>query len=565
MKKRVLIVGGVAGGATAAARVRRLSADSQVIIFEKGSHVSFSNCSLPYYLSGIVPESGNLVTMSPEKFQNSYDIEVRVRNEVLSIDRRGKTIKVKNLDTGEVYHEAYDRLILSPGALPVRLKSIAGVNMPHVFTIRNVQDIVTLKQYLEQNELQEVCIIGGGFIGIEVAENLRLANKRVTVVEAMDQILAPFDYDMVQILHKEMIDHGIDLRVEDPVSEITERDVVLSSGDRINAQAVILAIGVIPETKLAAEAGLELGETRCIRVNHNYQTSDPDIYAVGDAIEVFNQLTRKPGRLPMAGPALRQARNAADHIFGISNRTSGVIGSFAVKVFEMNAAATGLTMKAAQVAGITCDYVYLISNDKVGIMPDAHPMHFKLVFEVPTGRILGAQAIGMGDTSKRVDVIATLIRMNGTLEDLKDLELCYSPVYSTARDITNLSALVATNLLYGRFRQVPVSSVRTLVEQGAFIVDVREENEYAAGHLKNAVNIPLSQLRGRMNEIPIDRPVYLHCRSSQRSYNAICALQGKGYRNLYNISGSFLGVCLFEYFNDIRLKREPIVTAYNFK
>ena len=565
MKKRILIVGGVAGGATAAARVRRLAADAEVIMFERGPHVSFSNCSLPYYLSGTVSDSEKLVMMSPEKFKKSYDIEARVNSEVLSINRGEKTIQVKNLISGETYTEAYDKLVLSPGASPVRPRSIVGVDKPHVFTVRNVKDIEALKAYIDENTLQEVCVIGGGFIGIEVAENLNIAGKRVSIVEATNQILAPFDYDMVQILHKEIINHGINLHVEDAVMEITDQEVRLASGTAISAQVVVLAIGVAPETKLAQDAGLRIGQTRCIWVDHNYRTSDPDIYAVGDAIEVVQAITGKPTRLSMAGPALRQARNAADDIFGISNRVNGVIGSFAVRLFKMNAAATGMTTKAAEAAGIPVDFVYLISNDKVGIMPDVHPIHFKLVFEVPTGRVLGAQAIGMGEVAKRIDVVATLIRMHGTLEDLKDLELCYSPIYSTARDVTNLSALVATNILYGRFRQVPVSSVRELVENGAAIIDVREENEYAAGHLKTAVNIPLSQLRSRMDEIPRDRPVYLHCRSSQRSYNAICALQGNGFDNLYNISGSFLGISLFEYYNDIRLKREPIVTAYNFK
>lgn len=565
MKKRILIVGGVAGGATAAARVRRLAADAEVIMFERGPHVSFSNCSLPYYLSGTVSDSEKLVMMSPEKFKKSYDIEARVNSEVLSINRGEKTIQVKNLISGETYTEAYDKLVLSPGASPVRPRSIVGVDKPHVFTVRNVKDIEALKAYIDENTLQEVCVIGGGFIGIEVAENLNIAGKRVSIVEATNQILAPFDYDMVQILHKEIINHGINLHVEDAVTEITDQEVRLASGTAISAQVAVLAIGVAPETKLAQDAGLRIGQTRCIWVDHNYRTSDPDIYAVGDAIEVVHAITGKPTRLSMAGPALRQARNAADDIFGISNRVNGVIGSFAVRLFEMNAAATGMTTKAAEAAGIPVDFVYLISNDKVGIMPDVHPIHFKLVFEVPTGRVLGAQAIGMGEVAKRIDVVATLIRMHGTLEDLKDLELCYSPIYSTARDVTNLSALVATNILYGRFRQVPVSSVRELVESGAAIIDVREENEYAAGHLKTAVNIPLSQLRSRMDEIPRDRPVYLHCRSSQRSYNAICALQGNGFNNLYNISGSFLGISLFEYYNDIRLKREPIVTAYNFK
>ncbi|MBD9096238.1 MAG: pyridine nucleotide-disulfide oxidoreductase [Haemophilus parainfluenzae] len=406
--------------------------------------------------------------------------------------------------------------------------------------------------------------IGGGFIGIEVAENLAKAGKKVTVVEAMNQILAPFDYDMVQMLHKELLDNGVSLIVEDGVKTIEEKQITLASGKTVPADAVILAIGVAPETGLAKAAGLEIGETGGILVDHNYRTSDKNIYAVGDAIEVFDRMTGKPSRLALAGPALRQARAAADAMYGIPDDNRGVIGSCALRVFGLNAAATGLNERNARKAGIPCDFVYVIPGDKVGIMPGSAPMHFKLVFEVPTGRILGAQAIGRGNVDKRVDVIAAMVSMNGTIRDLKNLELCYSPVFGTARDVVNQAALVAENILYGRFRQVPVTQVRSLVEEQAFIVDVREKGEYEAGHLKGSVNIPLSELRERTDEIPKDRPVYLHCRSSQRSYNALMALQGRGYENVVNISGSFLGICLYEYYNDVAMGREKIVTEYNF-
>ena len=397
-----------------------------------------------------------------------------------------------------------------------------------------------------------------------MAENLAKAGKKVTVVEAMSQILAPFDYDMVQMLHKELLDNGVSLIVDDGVKTIEEKQITLASGKTVPADAVILAIGVAPETGLAKAAGLEIGETGGILVDHNYRTSDKNIYAVGDAIEVFDRMTGKPSRLALAGPALRQARAAADAMYGIPNDNRGVIGSCALRVFGLNAAATGLNERNARKAGIPCDSVYVIPGDKVGIIPGSAPMHFKLVFEVPTGRILGAQAIGRGNVDKRVDVIAAMVSMNGTIRDLKNLELCYSPVFGTARDVVNQAALVAENILYGRFRQVPVTQVRSLVEEQAFIVDVREKGEYEAGHLKGSVNIPLSELRERTDEIPKDRPVYLHCRSSQRSYNALMALQGRGYENVVNISGSFLGICLYEYYNDVAMGREKIVTEYNF-
>ena len=565
MGKRILIVGGVAGGASVAARARRIDASAEIIMFERGPHVSFSNCALPYYLSGTVGSSDALVMMSPAKFKKSYDIDARVHSEVISIDRKEKTIQVKDTVTGAVTEEHYDTLVLAPGASPIRPKSIEGVDGPNVYTVRNVTDIVRLKDEMEKNGVKQAAVIGGGFIGIEVAENLAKAGKQETVIEAMNQVLSPLDYDMVQMVQKEMLDNGLNLIVEDGVAAIHPDKVVLASGREVAAEAVVLAIGVAPETGLAKAAGLEIGETGGIKVDHDYRTSDKNIYAVGDAIQVFNQLTHKPSRLALAGPAQRQAHAAADSMYGIPHNNKGVIGSCAIRVFNLNVAATGLNERAAKAAGIPSDFAYVIPGDKVGMMPGSAPMHFKLVFEVPTGKILGAQAVGRGNTDKRIDVIAAMISMNATIEDLKELELCYSPVFGTAKDVVNQAALVATNLLYGRFRQVPVSDVRSLVENNAFIVDVREENEYAGGHLLNSVNIPLSQLRERMEEIPKDRPVYLHCRSSQRSYNAIMALQGHGYENLYNISGSYLGICLYEYYNDVTKNRKKIVTEYNFR
>ena len=565
MGKRILIVGGVAGGASVAARARRLDEQAEIIMFEKGPHVSFSNCALPYYLSRTVQVSSALVLMSPDQFRKQYRIEARVNCEVTRIIRKDKTIVVRNLETNEEYKESYDKLVLSPGAAPIRPKGMEGAEGPNVFTIRNVVDIRKLDDYLTANDVNNVAVVGGGFIGVEVTENLILSGKQVSLVEALDQILTPFDYDMAQILHKEMLDHGVNLILGDGVRKIREDAIELQSGREVTAQAVVLAIGVRPEIGLARDAGLEIGSAGGIRVNHNYLTSDPDIYAVGDAIEVYNQLTRQPARLPLAGPAQRQARAAADHMYGIPHNHKGVIGSSVVRLFDLNAAATGLNEKSAKAAGIPYDFSYTIPPDKVGLMPDSSPLHFKLLYGYPTGKILGAQAIGKGDADKRIDVIATLISMGGTLEDLKELELCYSPMFGTARDAVNHAALVSLNLLYGRFRQVPVSKVRDLVESGAFIVDVREKNEFNQGHLVNAVNIPLSELRDRVDEIPKDRTVYLHCRSSQRSYNAVMALQNMGYDNVVNISGSFLGICCYEYYMDQVTERKKIVTEYNFK
>lgn len=560
---KVLVVGGVAGGASAAARVRRLDETVEVIMFEKGQNVSFSNCGLPYYLSGEIESSEKLILMNPEKFWKRYRIEARVNSEVCEIDRGQKNILVKNLETGESYRESYDKLVLSPGANPILPRSIVGTERPNVFTVRNVQDIVRLKEYA-LNHAEGVVVVGGGFIGVEVAENLRLAGKKVTLVEAADQIMTVFDHDMVQILHKEALSHGIHLILGDSVCEIGTDKVKLSSGKEIAAGTVVMAIGVAPETSLARKAGLEIGETGGIKVNHNYQTSDPDIYAVGDAIEVYHRLTHHATRLALAGPAQRQARVAASHIYGEFHNNCGVIGSCALKLFDMNAAATGLNEKTAKAANFSYDFAYVQTNDKVSIMPGSEPMHLKLIFECPTGRILGAQAIGKGNVDKRIDVIATMITMGGTLEDLKELELCYSPVFGTAKDAVNQAALVGLNILYGRVKQVPVTKVRELVEAGAYIVDVREAEEYQKGHVINAVNIPLSELRERICEIPQDKPVYLYCRTSQRSYNACLVLTHRGYRQVYNISGSFQGLCLYEYYHDVTTGRPRIVTDYTF-
>lgn len=564
MGKKVLVVGGVAGGASAAARIRRLDPEASITIFERGEHVSFSNCALPYYLSRTVADKDYLVLMTPEGFKASYDIDVRTNNEVCKIDRAGKKVLVKNSVTGEEYEEGYDELVLSPGSSPIRPKSIEGVFLPHVFTVRNVNDIVNLDQYVNRENCQNIVVVGGGFIGLEVAENLKEAGKNVAVVEAADQVMAPFDYDMSQILHKELYDHGVKLHLSDGVKAITEDSVILNSEKKLSADAVVLAIGVLPETALAKDAGLEIGETGAIKVTPDFRTSDPHIYAVGDAIEVYNRLTCKPTKLPLAGPALRQARTAADAMYGMRGTNHGVLGSCAVRIFGFNAAATGLNEKTAKANHIPCDFVYTMAMDKVGLMPDSAPIHFKLIFEVPTGRILGAQAIGKGNVDKRIDVIATLIAMNGTLEDLKELELCYSPVFGTARDVVNLAALVGLNVLHGVFKQVHVSDVRELVESGACIIDVRTPEEFEMGHLVGAVNIPLGQIRNRISEIPKDRPVYMHCRTSQRSYNAIMALKKYGFDNIANISGSFLGISYHEYFMDLTTGRDKIVTEYNF-
>lgn len=563
---KILIVGGVAGGASVATKLRRNSEEDKIIMFEKGPHVSFSNCALPYHLSGEIDTAEKLVLMSPEKFMAQYNIEARVNSEVLLIDRENKEIEVKDLTSGEVYKETYDKLILSPGAKPI-VPNINGIDKVNIFTIRNVVDIDKLNRYIKEVEANDIAVIGGGFIGVEVAENLKKVGYNVTLIEASKQILRPFDYDMVQIFHKEMIDNDVNLIVDDKVESFEEDTVVLESGKKIDAKVVVMAIGVAPEVDLAKDAKLEIGVTGAIKVDKNYRTSDENIYAVGDAIEVYNSLTHKEMKLSLAGPALKQARSVAEHINGRISLNNGYIGSSAIKVFNYNGAATGLNEDLIKSLNMDINYdiVRLILNDKVGIMPTSAPMHFKLLFEVPTGKVLGAQAIGKGDVTKRIDVIATIIKLGGTVENLKDLELCYAPPFGTAKDIVNYAGYVGSNLLNKEFKQVNIDKVRELVESDAVIIDVRERREYENGHIKNAINIPLSEIRERVDEIPKEKPVYLHCRTGQRSYNAALALKNLGYNNIYNITGSFLGLSFYEYFNDVTKDREPIVTKYNFK
>ena len=563
--KKILIIGGVAGGASAAARLRRHSEEDQIIMFEKGPHVSFSNCCLPYHLSGVVESADNLVLMSPEKFMKQYRIEARVNNEVVDIDREAKTVTVKNNVTGEEYTENYDKLILSMGAKPI-VPKIPGIENVNTFTIRNVVDIDRLNKFIKNMDSKNVTVIGGGFIGVETVENLKEAGYNVTLVEAANQIMKPFDYDMVQILHKELHDKGVNLIVGDKVTGFEKDTVVLESGKKIEAQAVVLAIGVMPETDLAVKAGIELGKTGAIRVNQNYMTNDRDIYAVGDGIEVYSSLFNDYFKLSLAGPAQKEARGVADHINGMRIDNRGYIGSSVIKVFDYNGASTGLTEAAIKERKLNINYetVNMIPGDRVGLMPESRPAHFKLIYEVPTGRVLGAQAIGKGEVCKRIDVIATVIKFGGTIDDLKDLELCYAPPFGTAKDITNFAGYIATNLMNDDFRQVHFHQVRELVENGAFIIDVREKDEYELSHLNTSVNIPMSEIRERINEIPKDRPVYLHCRSGQRSYNVCLLLKHLGFTNIYNISAGFMGISFYEFFNDATMNRKPILTGYNF-
>ncbi|WP_125760429.1 FAD-dependent oxidoreductase [Companilactobacillus hulinensis] len=557
MGKRILIVGGNAGGASVAARARRLDEDAEIIMFEKGPYVSYSNCSLPYYLSGVVENVDDMVMKTPEQFEKQYNIKALVNNEVISGEDELKTITVKNLVTGKVSDYKYDELVLATGATPVLPSSIKGIHNSNVYTVRDVEDIKLINDKI--SGVNNITVIGGGFIGLEMMENLSHAGKKVTVVEATKHVMATIDDDMAQLVHKEIIDNGVNLIVDDGVKKITDDSVVLSSGKTIPSEVVIAAIGVKPNVELADNIGLQLGETGAIEVYDGYQTSVDHIYAVGDAIEVTNMLTRKKQRLNLSGPAQMQARDAADHMYHRQTRRPGVIGTQVVKVFGLNIASTGLTQEQAGLNNFDYRTALVIPKDKVEIMPDASPINLKLVFGYPSGEILGAQALGKGDVDKQIDVIATMITMHGKVEDLQNLELAYQPLFSTPKNAVNVAGMVATNILNGEFKQVPISVVRILVEHGAFIMDVREPSEFARGHLRNAVNIPMSQFRDRLKEIPHDRPVYVHCQTSQRGYNVTRALNNLGYTNVNNIQGSFLGISEYEYYHDVVDDRDSII------
>ncbi len=503
MSRKILVVGGVAGGASAAARLRRLSEEDQIIMFEKGPHVSFSNCCLPYHLSGLIQESDDLVLMTPELFKTQYNIDVKTENEVVSIDRKKKEVTVKDLKTDNSYTESYDKLVLSPGGKPI-VPPIPGLDKIKHFSIRNVVDISKLAKAVKEEGVRNVSVIGGGFIGVETVENLKEAGFNVTLIEAMPQILRILDYDMVQILHKEIYDKGVNLILNDKVTSFDEKGIILESGNKVDADLVIMAIGVSPETDLARQAGLDIGKTGAMKVDQNYRTNDRDIYAVGDAIEVYSYLFNDYFKLPLAGPAQKQARGVADHINGMTIDNRGYIGSSILKVFDYNAASTGLTGGFIRNANLNIDFdcVRIIPGDKVGLMPSSRSMHFKLVYEVPTGKILGAQAIGKGNVDKRIDVIATVIKFGGTIRDLKDLELCYAPPFGTAKDVVNFAGYVATNLMHDDFRQVHAYQVRELIENKAAIFDVREEDEYELSHLKTAKKYPPEPAAGQSGRNP---------------------------------------------------------------
>ena len=531
---KVVIVGGVAGGATAAARLRRLDESAEIVVFERSGYVSYANCGLPYYIGGIITDRAELTLQTPESFWRRFRVDMRVRHEVTAIHPDTKTVDVKNLATGEVFAESYDKLILSPGARPTQ-PALPGVGIDRLFTLRTVEDTLKLREFIEQHHPRSAVLAGGGFIGIELVENLRELGLDVTVVQRPKQLLNPLDADMAAFLHAQLREKGVKLMlgrtVEGFAADGDRVNVLIKDEAPLTADMVVLAIGVTPDTALAKDTGLELGIKGSIVVNDRMETSVPDIYAVGDAVQVKHSVTGQDTLLSLAGPANKQGRIAADNICGGDSRYLGSQGSSVIKVFDMTIAATGVNEKTARQAGIDCDKVFLSPMSHAGYYPGGKVMTMKVVFEKGTYRLLGAQIVGYEGVDKRIDVLATAIHAGLTGPQLKDLDLAYAPPYSSAKDPVNMAGFMIENLSRGLVEQFFPEDVDALPRDGsATLLDVRTPGEYAAGHAEGFVNLPVDDLREHLAEIPADKPVYLICQSALRSYIACRILSQHGLR-----------------------------------
>lgn len=538
--RRVLIVGGVAGGASCAARLRRLDEAAEIAVFDRGPYVSFANCGLPYYVGNVISDERKLLVASPETFRARFRVDVHTRTEALAIDRAARTLRVRDLEGGAERDEPWDALVLAPGAAPVR-PPLPGVELPGVFAVRSIPDTRRIRAWIEERGAKRAVVIGGGFIGLEMAENLAHRGIAVTILEKLAQLVPPLDPEMAAPVAEHVAAQGVALRLGDGLAAIEPASdgglaVVAESGARLPADLVILAIGVRPETGLARDAGLALGPRGGIAVDEQMRTSDPAIWAVGDAVEVRDVVTGQEVVVPLAGPANRQGRIAAESIVGRSTRFRGVQATAVVGVFGLTVASTGASEKGLRRAGATgFEKVYLHPGHHAGYYPGAQPIHLKLLFSRADGRVLGAQAVGGEGVDKRIDVIATAIQFGGTVHDLAEAELCYAPQYGAAKDPVNLAGMIAANVLAG---DMELAAWEQLAQTDALIVDVREPDEFAAGHVPRAINLPLSELRDRHAELPRDREVWLCCGVGQRAYYATRFLAQHGFR-ARNLSGGY--------------------------
>lgn len=539
---KVVIIGGVAGGATAAARLRRLDEHAEIVVFERTGYISYANCGLPYYIGGVIENPEDLTLQTPERFFARFQVDMRVRHEVTAIHPEKKTVSVKNLETAEEFEESYDKLILSPGAKPAQPK-LPGVGLEKVFTLRTVEDTFRIKNYINAHHPKSAVLAGGGFISLELAENLRELGMDVTIVQRPRQLMNPFDPDMASFIHSEVRQRGIRLALGHTVEGFAEKDggvdVLLKDEAPLYADMVVLAIGVTPDTALAKEAGLELGLKGSIVVDDRMKTSVPDIYAVGDAVQVKHYVTGQDAVISLAGPANKQGRIAADHICGGDSRYLGSQGSSVIKVFDLTAAATGVNETNARTAGLDVDTVILSPMSHAGYYPGSKVMTMKIVFEKGTYRLLGGQIVGYEGVDKRIDVLATAIHAGLTAIQLKNLDLAYAPPYSSAKDPVNMAGFMAENLAKGFVKQFGIADLKALPQDGSVtLLDARTPQEYAEGHIEGFRNIPVDELREQLEELERGKPVYVICQSGLRSYIACRILGGYGF-DTYNFSGGF--------------------------
>ena len=539
---KVIIIGGVAGGASAAARIRRLDETAQIIVLERSNYVSYANCGLPYFIGGVIREQAELTLQTPQSFWERFHIDVRVRNEAVDIDVKSKTVAIRRLDTGEIYHEQYDKLLLSPGAKPV-VPHLPGVTSDRIFSLRTVEDTLRIRKFIEEYKPATAVLVGGGFIGLEMAENLTAMGISVTVIQRSNQLFAPMDADMASFIHAQMRSHGVKLELEKTVTGFSSKGgkpvTMIKDSEPISSDMVLLGVGVEPDTVLAEKAGLALGIRGAVAVNEYMETSVPDIYAVGDAVEVSHFVTGKKSLISLAGPANKQGRIAADNICGGNSMFKGTQGSSVIKIFEMTGAVTGINEKTAEAAGIVYDKVVLSPVSHAAYYPGGQTMYMKVLYEKETLRLLGAQIAGYEGVDKRIDVIAAAIRAGMTADKLAELELAYAPPYSSAKDPVNMAGFMIENLETEKVAQFHWNEVEKLKCDGSMtLIDVRTAEEFDGGHIKGFFNIPVDELREHIEEFDIKKPVYVVCQSGLRSYIACCILSQYGFE-CYNLSGGY--------------------------
>lgn len=539
---KVIIIGGVAGGTSAAARIRRLDETAQIIVLERSNYVSYANCGLPYFIGGVIREQAELTLQTPQSFWERFHIDVRVQNEAVDIDVKSKTVAIRRLDTGEIYHEQYDKLLLSPGAKPV-VPHLPGVTSDRIFSLRTVEDTLRIRKFIEEYKPATAVLVGGGFIGLEMAENLTAMGISVTVIQRSNQLFAPMDADMASFIHAQMRSHGVKLELEKTVTGFSSKGgkpvTMIKDSEPISSDMVLLGVGVEPDTVLAEKAGLALGIREAVAVNEYMETSVPDIYAVGDAVEVSHFVTGKKSLISLAGPANKQGRIAADNICGGNSMFKGTQGSSVIKIFEMTGAVTGINEKTAEAAGIVYDKVVLSPVSHAAYYPGGQTMYMKVLYEKETLRLLGAQIAGYEGVDKRIDVIAAAIRAGMTADKLAELELAYAPPYSSAKDPVNMAGFMIENLETEKVAQFHWNEVEKLKCDGSMtLIDVRTAEEFDSGHIKGFFNIPVDELREHIEEFDIKKPVYVVCQSGLRSYIACCILSQYGFE-CYNLSGGY--------------------------